>query len=89
MDSTEASDGKRKALTTMCDSGKRLTSLEGRGSCYKEGGRDPNDRYREILQERLLGEEEIKIVTIVICLKSLTTKSISTMSDTSWLGSVM
>ena len=38
MDSTEASDGKRKALTTMCDSGKRLTSLEGRGSCYIGGG---------------------------------------------------
>ena len=38
MGSTEALDGKRKGSDYHVRSGKRLTSLEGRGSCYIGGG---------------------------------------------------
>ena len=53
MDSTEASDGKRKALTTMCEAENVLPLREGTPYVLYAGVRGPGSAYSlDLVQER-------------------------------------
>ena len=87
MDSTEASDGKRKALIPCAIAENVLPLSRDVVHVIKKGGSTPTIVTERDSPGGITWREEIEIVTIVICLNNLTTKSISIMPNVSWLGS--